>query len=57
MKYPKTLKKGATIGLIATSSDTETARVAACVKKLEDMGYKVKAADNLEEKIIKEEIM
>lgn len=48
MKYPKTLKKGATIGLIATSSDTETARVAACVKKLEDMGYKVKAADNLD---------
>ena len=48
MKYPKKLEKGATIGMIATSSDTETSRVRACVKFLEEMGYKVKAADNLD---------
>ena len=48
MKYPKKLEKGATIGMIATSSDTETSRVRACVNLLEEMGYQVKAADNMD---------
>ena len=48
MKYPDKLKKGDTVGIVAVSSDTETSRVKACIKKVEELGYKVKAADNLD---------
>lgn len=48
MKYPPKLKAGGTIGLICPSSSIKTERIPACVKTLEDMGYRVKAADNLD---------
>lgn len=48
MKYPNKLKKGATIGMIATSSRAETSRVTECIRFLENLGYKVKTADNLD---------
>lgn len=47
MIYPKKLEKGDTIGLVCTSSPIPKEREALCVKVLEDMGYKVKKADNL----------
>ncbi|MBQ8640361.1 MAG: LD-carboxypeptidase [Lachnospiraceae bacterium] len=47
MNYPKPLRKGDTIGLIAPSSAVSGERVDACIKKLEQMGFGVKAADNL----------
>ncbi|WP_425757509.1 S66 peptidase family protein [Ihubacter sp. rT4E-8] len=48
MRYPKQLKKGDTIGLICASSAIETARIAQCVKAVEDLGFQVKLADNLD---------
>ena len=48
MKYPKKLQQGDTVGLVATSSFISTERIAACVKCMEDMGYKVKTAANLD---------
>lgn len=47
MIFPKKLKKGDTIGLVCTGSPVKSADVETCVKTLKDMGYKVKAADNL----------
>ncbi|QAT42976.1 S66 peptidase family protein [Aminipila luticellarii] len=47
MKYPKTLKKGAMIGLVAPSSPVSPEQVAQCQKVLQDLGYRVKSADNL----------
>lgn len=47
MKYPEKLFKGATIGLVATSSQVSSERAKASIKVLEDMGFNVKAADNL----------
>ena len=48
MKFPKKLEKGQTVGLVAPSSAIETERVAMCVDKIQEMGYKVKVADNLD---------
>ena len=48
MKYPKKLQQGDTVGLVATSSRVSTERIAECVKCMEDMGYKVKTAANLD---------
>lgn len=48
MRYPKKISKGDTIGLICASSSIKTERIALCVKTIEDMGYKVKLADNLD---------
>ena len=48
MKFPKKLMPGDTVGLIAGSSRVETAIIAECVKAMEDLGYKVKIADNLD---------
>lgn len=47
MKYPEKLFKGATIGLVATSSQVSSERAKASIKVLEDMGFNVKVADNL----------
>lgn len=47
MKYPKKLNPGATIGLVATSSATPAEKVERSIKKLEELGYKVKPAANL----------
>lgn len=49
MRYPKKLQAGDTIGLICTSSAISTERIASCVKAIEDLGFKVKAADNLDQ--------
>ena len=47
MIYPKKLEKGDTIGIICPSSPISEERQTQCVKALESLGYKVKAADNL----------
>lgn len=47
MIYPKKLQKGDTIGIICPSSPISEERKLQCIKVLEDLGYKVKAADNL----------
>jgi muramoyltetrapeptide carboxypeptidase len=49
MRYPKKLVKGDTIGLVATSSPVATERISQCVKAMEELGFKVKVADNLDE--------
>ena len=48
MKFPKELKAGDTVGLICGSSCVDTARIPQCVKAMEDLGYRVKTADNLD---------
>ncbi|MGN0658174.1 MAG: LD-carboxypeptidase [Emergencia sp.] len=48
MRYPEKIKKGETVGIICPSSDIETARIAQCISAVEKLGYKVKAADNLD---------
>ncbi|MBR6528828.1 MAG: LD-carboxypeptidase [Firmicutes bacterium] len=48
MKFPKKLEKGDTIALVCTSSGVKTERIAECVKAMEDLGYKVKTAGNLD---------
>lgn len=47
MKYPKKLQKGDTVGIICPCSPISLEREKLCIKTLEDMGYKVKKADNL----------
>ncbi|MCI8608850.1 MAG: LD-carboxypeptidase [Firmicutes bacterium] len=47
MIYPKKLEKGGTVGIICPSSPITKERQIQCVKTLENMGYRVKAADNL----------
>lgn len=47
MKYPKKLKKGNTIGIVCPSSAISEERTKACKTVLEEMGFKVKLADNL----------
>lgn len=49
MIYPKKLQKGATIGLVCPSSPISAQRREQCIRALEDLGYKVKAAANLTE--------
>ena len=48
MKFPKKLEKGNTIALVCTSSGVETGRIAECVTAMENLGYKVKTAGNLD---------
>jgi len=48
MRYPRKLQKGGTIGLVCTSSGVKTKRIDECVKKMKNLGYKVKIADNLD---------
>ena len=48
MRYPNKLNKGDTIGIICPSSAIETKRIDQCVKVMEELGYKVKSADNLD---------
>lgn len=47
MKYPKKLKAGGTIGIVSPSSPVSAEREVQCVKALENLGYKVKKADNI----------
>lgn len=47
-KYPDKLKPGDTIGIVATSSFTSAERVAQCIDKMKQLGYKVKTASNLD---------
>lgn len=47
MTYPKRLKAGDVIGLVATSSPVEEERAKQSKAVLEQLGFKVKAADNL----------
>ena len=47
MRYPKKLEKGATIGIICPSSPISAEREVQCVSVLQEMGFKVKKADNL----------
>lgn len=47
MKFPRKLMKGGTIGLVSPSSPVDRQREEACIKVIEDMGYRVKAADNI----------
>ncbi len=49
MKYPKKLEKGATIGVIAPSSAVSSERVAGSRRALEEMGFQVRLADNLDQ--------
>lgn len=48
MKFPKKLKKGDTVGLVCTSSAVQTERIPQCISAMENLGYKVKTADNLD---------
>lgn len=48
MKYPNKLNKGDTVGLICPCSAIKTERIGQCVKAMEDLGYIVKTADNLD---------
>ncbi len=47
MYYPEKLKRGATIGLISTSSPIPEEHVSQCRDVIESLGFKVKMADNL----------
>ena len=47
MKYPDKLREGAVIGVIAPSSPVGEERQAQCRTVLENLGFKVKLADNL----------
>lgn len=49
MNFPKMLKSGDTVGLICPSSPVTPQRVKECVKAVTDLGYNVKAAENLTE--------
>lgn len=48
MRFPRKLEKGATIGLVCTSSFVKTERIGECVKALENLGYKAKVAGNVD---------
>lgn len=47
MIFPKPIEKGSCIGLVCPSSPIKPERLKQCVKRLEDMGFRVKAADNI----------
>lgn len=47
MIYPKRLKAGDVVGLVAPSSPVDEERVQKCKSVLENMGFRIKAADNL----------
>ena len=50
MTYPEKLKKGDTVGLVCTSSPIKTERIEKCREAVENLGFKVKMADNLDAK-------
>ena len=50
MRYPEKLKKGDTVGLVCTSSPIKTERIEKCREAVENLGFKVKMADNLDAK-------
>lgn len=47
MRYPKKLEKGDTVGIICPSSPIQVKRINQCKIIIENLGYKVKMADNL----------
>lgn len=47
MKYPKKLREGAVVGLVAPSSPVSSERAVQCRATLQTMGFKVIMADNL----------
>ncbi|QIB68920.1 LD-carboxypeptidase [Aminipila butyrica] len=47
MNYPKPLRTGATVGLICPSSPISPERAAQCRAVMEQLGFRVKMADNL----------
>ena len=47
MRYPKKLEKGDTVGIICPSSPIQVKRINQCKNIIENLGYKVKMADNL----------
>ena len=47
MIYPKKLEKSATVGLVCPSSAVSEERKQQCIRTVEELGYKVKVADNL----------
>ena len=49
MRYPGKLEAGATVGLICPSSPISEDRMEKCINAIQQLGYKVKAADNLTE--------
>ena len=49
MKFPKKLEKGMTIGIIAPSSAVSSERVEGSRRVLEELGFQVKLADNLDQ--------
>jgi len=51
MIYPAKLKKGDTVGIVCPCSPVSQACLEACIRRLEEMGYRVKAADNITENI------
>ena len=44
MRYPEKLNKGDTIGIICPSSPVDEGKTPALIQKMEELGYKVKAA-------------
>lgn len=48
MRYPNKLNRGDTIGIICPSSAVETERIEKCIKAMENLGYRVKKAHNLD---------
>ena len=48
MRYPEKLKKGDVIGLVSPCSQISTERKAQCIKTIENLGFRVKAADNID---------
>ncbi len=47
MKYPEKLKKGNVIGIVAPASGVDADRAKECCVALENMGFRVKPAENL----------
>jgi len=50
MNFPKPLKKGDTVALIAPASSVEHLEIEACISTLEGMGYKVKIGESINKK-------
>lgn len=48
MIFPKKLKKGDTVGLVCTSSPIRSEMITGCLHVIKEMGFEVKAADNLD---------
>ena len=48
MIFPRKITPGAAVGLVCPSSPIQPERVKECIKAVSNLGYKVKAADNLD---------